>query len=344
MAFHQPVLIQPATGDPSLVTTGQEFRNYTAGLLSANIGLPFNSALSGGGVPDAGWAGGGLTGSCVVSQRGAGANFSVDVSSGWVFIVGTDVTGQSVYAAWNDATINVTTPSAPGSGTRNHRLVIQLQDKFSLGSWTGYQAVPVILQDTGGGTPGAGASAITLSLISIAAGQASVQNQHITDYRRSVGPVKVYKAGDTAKATSTSVADDPDLQLWGLGDNATYAVHGNILYRGGGSVGNEGDLKFTWRTPSGSAGTTGGYSAMRLNVAGNFAGAFRFLWTDVNTAQTQGSAGANDMCLVIDGTYSTGTTRPNNFLVFQWAKNSSPDSTPTTVLTGSYLRADRIAL
>jgi hypothetical protein len=323
--------MQPAAGDPSLITTGQEYRNYTTSLLSAVAGLTF----SGGGVPDAGWSAGANTGSMTVVQHAAGANFSVDVAAGWAFVSGSDVTSQGVYACWNDAVVNVATPSAPASGSRTHRLILQIQDKLENGTWTGYQAQFVLLQDTGSGTPSVGASAITLALITIASGQASVTNSNIADYRRSVGPVNAVKTADLAK-TGTSLADDPDLQLWGLANSAWYHLHGEIYYKGG-SGASEGDIKWTFRT-GGSAGS-GGYSALHTTTGGSLFGTSKNAWGDTVTAQTQGTS--NDLSIIINGSFGTGGTAPNNFAVFQWALNSSNGT--TTVEAGSFLRAVRVA-
>jgi hypothetical protein len=336
MSFHQPVLIQPGAGDPSLITTGQEFRNYTAALLSANTGLPFSSAGGPGGVPDAGWSASANTGSCVVTQRGAGANFSVDVSAGWVFIIGTDVSGQSVYASWNDSTVNVVTPSAPGTGTRVHRLIVQLQDKFSLGSWTGYQAVPVILQDTGSGTPAAGNSAITLATISITAGQSSVLNANITDLRRNVGPCLAFKTADSSKS-NTTLATDADLQLWGLAHNAWYAVTGDIQYNGG--TNGSSDLKFTFASPQ---VYSGGFQYMHLGVSiSTFLGYGNSAWADTNASGTNGSGTANDVRMFIAGSLFTGTVTPNNWVALQWAQNTG-SGTATIIRQGSWLKAERV--
>jgi hypothetical protein len=118
-----------------------------------------------------------------VTQRGAGANFSVDVAAGIAGVIGDDITNQGIYYAWNDATVNVVTPSAPVSGTRVHRLVAQIRDKLSNGTFTTYDWQLQLLPDVGGGTPAEPNSAVTLALISIAAGQASVTNANISDQR-----------------------------------------------------------------------------------------------------------------------------------------------------------------
>jgi hypothetical protein len=340
MTLHSPVLIQPASGDPSLVVTGQEFRRYTDAMLALPTALPFSSANWSGGVPDGGWSASANTGSMTVVQRGAGANFSVDVAAGTAFVIGTDVTSQGTYACWNDATVNVVTPGAPGAGTRVHRLVLQIQDKLSNGAWTGYQAQFVLLQDTGGGTPAAGNSALTLALISIAAGQASVLNANITDYRRNIGPCAAFKTADTTKG-NTSFATDADLQLWGLAHNAWYKVEAEILYNAAGP--GTGDLKFTFNAPSNvGQNNVGGYQFFHLSAGNAVGGTARSNWQDTSVGGGNGSGAANDMGLILRGSLFTGTVTPNNWIALQWAQNSS-SGTNTTVRQGSWLRAERIA-
>lgn len=166
MTLHVPFSMQETlTDDVDLLYTAQELRMYHTAI----------GTLNGQGVYKAN--------DLQVTQRAAGANFSVDVASGIAGVIGDDVTSQGIYYAWNDAVFNVVTPSAPGSGTRVHRLVAQVRDKLHNGTWTTYDWTPVLLQDTGGGTPAEPASAVTLALISISAGQLSVQNANITDKR-----------------------------------------------------------------------------------------------------------------------------------------------------------------
>jgi hypothetical protein len=170
MTLHTPLAMQPTTGDPDVTYTGQEFRQLLNGIIAAG----------GGGIASEGCLG---SGELAVSQRAAGANFSVDISQGHAFVLGNDITSQGQYFAWNDAVVNLVTPSAPGSGTRTHRVVLQIRDKQSNGVYTTYDAQFQLLQDTGTGEPAEPASAITLAHVSIAAGQASVTNANITDGR-----------------------------------------------------------------------------------------------------------------------------------------------------------------
>lgn len=144
-----------------------------------------------------------VTGSLKVSQRSAGANFSVDVAVGSAFVFGDDVTGQGMYLINSDAVENVTVPSPPVSGSRTHRVVAQVRDKLhNSTSWSTYEWTIDVLEDTGSGTPAEPASAITLALVAVASGQSSVTDSNITDRRTQAclitsAPVTV--AGDSGR-------------------------------------------------------------------------------------------------------------------------------------------------
>jgi hypothetical protein len=66
-----------------------------------------------------------------VSQRAAGANMSVDISSGYGFVQGDAVTGQGMYLAYNDATYNLTGfTAAHATLPRIDRVAIRVRDAF----------------------------------------------------------------------------------------------------------------------------------------------------------------------------------------------------------------------
>src|SRR5215475_1880308 len=75
-------------------------------------------------------------------------------------------------------------------------------------------------------------------------------------------PVIVVKPSDTNRNTTTTLADDPDLQL-PLAGGATYDINSLIIYSG--SPSGSGDLKYTFSVPSGSSGR---YSPIRQNLSG----------------------------------------------------------------------------
>jgi hypothetical protein len=166
MTVNRPIWMQAAGGDTAIQYSAQELRAVMEGMFKTEGVLPAVGATA-----------------CKVTQRGAGANFSVDVAPGHALITGDDVAGQGMYLVKIAATENVVTPSAPGSGTRVHRVVLQVRDKLHNGAYTTYDALPQLLQDTGSGTPATPNSAISLALVSIAAAQANVSNANITDTR-----------------------------------------------------------------------------------------------------------------------------------------------------------------
>lgn len=157
------VWMQPASGDPDIDTPAAQFRH----VLMALAGGPGQNGVIGAASP-------------VVTQRGAGANFSVDVQVFQAIVAGDDVTDQGSYLITNTAVLNAPTPAAPGAGTRTHRLVAQIRDKRSNGTYTTYDWDLEVLQDTGSGEPDEPPSALTLAHITIAAGQANVSNANIS--------------------------------------------------------------------------------------------------------------------------------------------------------------------
>jgi hypothetical protein len=141
------------------------------------------------------------TTSFIVTQRGAGANFSVDVSAGFAVVTGDSVANQGKYMIRSIGVVNVAyAGGAPGSGTRVHRIIARIRDKVAAGS--NYDWTLEWLEDTGTGTPAEPASAITLATVSITVAQASVTNANITDlrpYARMYGdPYKIHKTVTTA--------------------------------------------------------------------------------------------------------------------------------------------------
>lgn len=314
--------MQPALGDAAIDDTAQAFRQYVRSQLTMASGVGGEQGV--------------LTAANLkATQRGAGANMSVDVASGFAYIVGDDVTNQGTYQVWNDGTVNVTGWTVPGSGTFHHRLELQIQDKLNNGLFTGYSAVLLPKLDTGTGLPAEDNSSITLATIDIPSGSASITNSMINDYRQRVGPVSVFKTSDTARTHATSFSDDPDLQLLNLQANSRYMLLGNLFYIGGTGGGSaEGDLTWQWRV---SGSTTMSYSAIRDNASGTFTGAFGFIQSDTPTAQTQGTSQL--MTAALQGIITTGAAPA--YAVLQWAQNSD-SGTATTMKAGSWLRAAKL--
>lgn len=120
-----------------------------------------------------------------VTERAAGADFSVDVAAGCAFVRGDDVSGQGIYMIQSDEVQNVEVPAPPASGDRIHRVVAQVRDKLHNSTdWDSYDWVPMVLEDTGSGKPDLPDSAIDLGEIYVTSGQTSVTNDDINDMRR----------------------------------------------------------------------------------------------------------------------------------------------------------------
>lgn len=189
MALRQPLYQQPATGDAAITYAANDER---LSLVQALFRVE--------GVIDP------QLGYLKVSQRAAGANFSVDINTGWCVIDGDDVSLQGSYLCTSSAVENRTIPAAPGSGTRVHRVIARVKDKLHNASWTTYEWTIDVLADVGSGTPAEPATAITLALVSVSAGQSSVTNANITDKRPWASTVK--PATGTLTLTSNWTADD----------------------------------------------------------------------------------------------------------------------------------------
>lgn len=165
MTLKQPLLMQAGGGDSALSYSALDARALLDALVLTEgiIGL---SSLK-------------------VSQRGAGSNFSVDVSTGFACITGDDVALQGKYLVQNTAVVNVTIASPPVSGSRIHRVIARIKDKLHNGSWSTYEWTLEALADVGSGTPAQPDSAITLALVTVNSGDTSVTDARINDQRLS---------------------------------------------------------------------------------------------------------------------------------------------------------------
>lgn len=121
-----------------------------------------------------------------ITQRGAGANYSVDIAAGRAVIKGDSTSGQGTFLVVSNGTVNLTTPAAPGSGLRVHRVIAEILDKQAAGSAYGWQFH--LQEDTGSGTPALPVSALDLGRVSIAAAQSSVTNVNIANVSKWASP------------------------------------------------------------------------------------------------------------------------------------------------------------
>ncbi|WP_242890287.1 hypothetical protein [Actinomadura litoris] len=160
MTRYTPLHVQAGGGDTAVQFTGLDLR------------LGTQSA----------WATEGVITGLDVSQRAAGANFSVDVAAGQAIITGNDVAVQGTYVVTSDAVENIAVPTTlPPSGSRVHRVVAYVRDHlFDAGlAANTYDFVFTVLEDTGSGTPPAPPSAITLALITVTPSTTSILTGNI---------------------------------------------------------------------------------------------------------------------------------------------------------------------
>lgn len=158
-----PLYLQAIGADPAITYAAGDFRALIQAL------TPYPGVLNADGF--------------VCQQRGAGANFSVDITAGKAIVLGSGSPTQMSFMPKTTGTVNLTTPSAPTSGSpRLHKIVAEILDKQVSGTQYGWQFH--LIEDTTGGTlPATPASAIALAQVSIAVGQASVTTANITDLR-----------------------------------------------------------------------------------------------------------------------------------------------------------------
>jgi hypothetical protein len=221
LAIQTPLFLQKTGADPDVTYSATNYRLSLVAAMCQFTGVldPYGSN--------------GL----LVTQRGAGANFSVDVAAGYAFVPGGDVALQGNYIVLNDATVNVVTPTAPGSGTRVHRLVLQVRDKLNNGTYTTYDGILQLLQDTGSGTPATPASAISLATISITAGQANVSNTNITD-TRTWARWAIATAGSLSVFTGFTASDATRQPKYRLTADGYVFLSGWIAATGSGTLAN----------------------------------------------------------------------------------------------------------
>jgi hypothetical protein len=155
-----PLLLQASGGDAAISYTGPDFRQLIDVVTQAGVCT---------------------MGAFRVTQRGAGANLSVDIAAGQAVVTGTSVTRQGKFVCDSTGTVNMATITVPGTGTRTHRVILRARDKQASGTAYGWSLE--VLEDTGSGMPALPASAIDLASISVAAGTGSITNAMITDRR-----------------------------------------------------------------------------------------------------------------------------------------------------------------
>lgn len=119
----------------------------------------------------------------VVSQRGAGANVSVDIAVGTAIVQGDDQADQGMYLVYIDAVTNLVMPAVPGSNKRIDLVSIRINDP-NAGGPAGDNATLVVTQGVVSATPVAPAaptSAVVLAQVLRTVGDSAVLTAQITD-------------------------------------------------------------------------------------------------------------------------------------------------------------------
>lgn len=130
------------------------------------------------------------SGDFLVSERGAGANMSVDVAAGLAVVEGTDNAGQGNYLVPNGATVNVAISAAPGSNSRIDVVYVKVRDNTE-DSGGNDDSIFGVAAGTPAGSPVAPSipdSALALAQVLIASGDTDIDANQITDVRARAVP------------------------------------------------------------------------------------------------------------------------------------------------------------
>lgn len=147
-----------------------------------------------------------------VTERGAGANMSVDVAAGQCVIIGDEASTQGGYFLDNDATLNVAITAADPTNPRKDLIVAKIQDSDYSGATDAGSIV--VVDGTPAGSPAEPAvpsNAIVLAMVDVAAAASSIVDANITDRRTATSGQRVlggWQAWDTTgglKAGGTAV-------------------------------------------------------------------------------------------------------------------------------------------
>lgn len=158
------------------------------------------------------------------TQRGAGANMSVDIAAGEAWVDGDSSVDQGFYHVVNDATVNVAIANNASGNPRIDQIVLRVNDSADAGSGTDTPALEVIQ-----GTPSAGATlanrtgaaaipntALKLADVLVANGAVKIENAQIGNLR----DPRAGLTGYPAAVSPLSVAGAP--AQYALGRPASY--------------------------------------------------------------------------------------------------------------------------
>lgn len=166
----KPLFIQAASGDTAIEYDGYLMRLLVGGIW-ARTGIITNDAFA-------------------ITQRAGGANFSVDIGTGFAVLGPTDGTSPDKYLIYQGSVLNlpltgfVSSPAA----LRTHKVWLVVYDKQKMSAGTLYEAQAMITEDTGAGAPTPTnalfpglVSAQQLGTVTLTTGQSTVQTAQITN-------------------------------------------------------------------------------------------------------------------------------------------------------------------
>ena len=172
MAVITPPFVQQGGSHPAAT-----FRQ----MLMGSTGSPTGS-FAGGVQPTTGGGGHGIwsTTDLVATQNGT-PNMSVNVAAGGCFVRGTEAAAQGVYAAFNDATLNVVIAASDPTNPRRDLLVMRVRDAFYSGAST--DVALAIVTGTPAGVPvdpAVPVNCLVLARIAVGAAVTTILNANIT--------------------------------------------------------------------------------------------------------------------------------------------------------------------
>lgn len=197
---------------------------------AAMMGAPVQTLTGGIGIMNAG-GGHGVIGNAdlKVTQRGAGANMSVDVAAGYAFVSGTSILAQGVYSFANDAVTNVSITTANGSNPRIDLIVAQIRDNTADGGGSNDARLIAVA-----GTPAASpvvpavpAGCLVLAQVAVGTAVSSITNANITDKRTWAAAIGgVHRCLATNRPTGVSLY--PGLQIYEIDTDLEYTYNGTL--------------------------------------------------------------------------------------------------------------------
>lgn len=204
------------------VITPPLYLNVDSSYGADELGLPYRDFISEGVVGSTDLA---------VSQRGAGANMSVDVAAGVAWIKGDDATAQPCYRCYNDGTVNLAISTANATNPRIDIVIAEVLDStFSGASNLWRLRVVTGTAAASPSTPSTPSNAIKLAEISVPASDTTISTAQITDtrpraYLKTGGrpAVKAYRSSGTTSPSGWSACsfNAEYFDYGGMHDNST---------------------------------------------------------------------------------------------------------------------------